>query len=197
MRAPKRLLPSSLLLLVWSAFGYGQAVYKSVDAQGNVSYSNTRPSDAPVVQPMVIRPDAPAAASAEAERLRTDVDKQAAEEQKRRDEQRAQKMQRAAAVGQAEKRLKEARDALEATKQQREAERKSLDRGTRVDNLAVSDRIKQQALKVREAERALSEAKTAPLPATPETQSATPPAQTKGATPPAGGAPAAPPDTRG
>jgi hypothetical protein len=197
MRAPNRLFLSSLLLLAWSGLGYGQAVYKSVDAQGNVTYSGTRPSDAPVVQPIAIRHDTPTAGSAEAERLRADVDKQAAEEQERRDQQRAQKVQRAAAVGQAEKRLKEARDALEATKQQRDAERKSLDRGTRVDDLAASDRIKQQALKVREAEQALNEAKTAPLPATPETQSAQPPAQTKGATPPAGGAPAARSGTRG
>jgi hypothetical protein len=197
MRAPNRLFLSSLWLLAWSGLGYGQAVYKSVDAQGNVTYSSTRPSDAPVVQPITIRPDIPEAGSAEAERLR-DVEKQAAADQKRRDEQRAQKAQRAVAVGQAEKRLKDARDALEAAKQQRDSERKTLDRSRRVDDLATSDRVQQQARKVREAEQALNDAKTAPLPATPEMQpAAQPPAQTKGATPPAGAAPAAAPGTRG
>lgn len=193
MKAPSPLPILCVLLLSWPGAGQGQAVYKSVDRQGNVTYSSTPPSNAAAVEPIAISPDASTAAGAEAERLRQDIERQAAEVQRTRDGQNAQKeqkAQRAAAVAGAEKRLRAAREGLEAAKRQRDEARKTLERGSAADGQAGYERVQREARKVREAEQALQDAKSGRLPAESGAQPETP-APTKGASPPAGGAPGA------
>jgi hypothetical protein len=144
-----------------------QGIYKSVDAQGKVTYSQTPPPTATEVEAVTIRDatggtttDHPQATSQQVQRL-------AAEAQQRREEQKARK---AAAVADAELRLKQARRGLDAAKVRGDGDWQTIARGGRVESEAYRKRVEQAQREVRNAERALRDAKAGRLPpGSPET----------------------------
>jgi hypothetical protein len=146
------------LALCWPALGRTQAIYKSVDAQGNVTYSSTKPTTAVEVQPVAVPQDLIHGVDPEAQARRHDMERQAAEMQQRREEQREQTAQKAA-VAEAERRLKAARDGLSAAQRRSYEARQSLDRGDRPDSEVYREQVARQERKLREAERMLQEAK--------------------------------------
>jgi len=164
MRASIPTCLTILLSLYWPGAGYGQAVYKSVDDQGNVTYSRTPPADAAKTESVTIHDDAPSAPSAQSESLRTDMEKRAAEDQKRREDRNAQKTQRAVAVDKAEKRLRDAQAELGAAQRDLQTARASVDRQGGLDQGAAIDRVEKAKRKVQAAKDGLNAAKTAPLP---------------------------------
>jgi hypothetical protein len=198
MQAPRPLPLLCVLLLFWPGLGQGQTVYKSVDAQGNVTYSNTPPSNAAAVEPIAVRSARPTAADPEAERQPEDAAGQSVDGQRRRDEQRQQRAQQAAAVAAAERRVRAAQEGLEAAKRQRDADRRTPERGGGAGGQAGYERMQQERRKIREAEQALEDAKAGKLPpeetAVPQPR---PPGQTKGVSPPADGAPGVRPGSQG
>lgn len=156
IRRPLTLLCA--LALCWPALGRTQAIYKSVDAQGNVTYSSTKPATAVEVEPVAVPQDLVHGVDPEAQARRQDIERQAAEMRQRREEQKEQTTQKSA-VAEAEKRLKAAREGLSAAQRRSYEARQSLDRGDRPDSDAYRDQMARQERKVREAERMLQEAK--------------------------------------
>jgi len=146
------------LALCWPAGAQAQAIYKSIDAQGHVTYSSTKPATAVQAEPVAVPRDLIRGANPEAERRRQEVEREADEVQRRRVEQQEERS-RKAAVAEAERRLKAAREGLNAAQQRAYGARQSLDRGDRPDSEVYRDQVARQERKVREAERALQEAK--------------------------------------
>jgi hypothetical protein len=148
-----------VLVLCWPALGRAQTVYKSVDAQGNVTYSNAPVPAAVGVEPVTVQIDAKGQGSPDRQRVPQEPQRQNAETQKTRAEHKERTGQQAAAIAEAERRLKAARQGLEAAKQQWDEDRRSPDRDSRVDNQAYGERVKEARREVIEAERVLQDAK--------------------------------------
>jgi hypothetical protein len=160
MKSPSQLTTVlCVLVLCWPALGRAQAVYKSVDAQGNVTYSNAPVPAAVGVEPVTLHSDAKGQGSSDLQRVPQQAQRPSAETQKRRAEQKERTGQQAAAVAEAERRLKAARQALEAAKRQWDEDRRSPERDARVDNQAYGERVNEERRNVLEAERALQDAK--------------------------------------
>ena len=148
-----------VLVLCWPALGRAQTVYKSVDAQGNVTYSSAPAPAAVGIEPVTVHRDAKGQGSPDPQRAPPEAQRPSAETQERRGEQKERTGQQGAAVAEAERRLKAARQGLEAAKQQWDEDRRSADRDTRVDNQAYRERVNDERREVLEAERALQDAK--------------------------------------
>ncbi len=140
---------------------HAQTVYKSVDAQGRVTYSQSPPVAATDVEAVTVRESTGGADPEQAQQLRQQVERQAAEGQRQRE---AQKERKAAAVADAERRLQRARDGLDAAKRRGDGDWQTLTRGGRVENDAYRERVSRAERDVRDAERALRDAKAGKLP---------------------------------
>ncbi len=151
-------------LLALPGPGWAQAIYKSVDSQGNVTYSNAPPPTAVGVEPVAVERDAQAHTRAQAQPVRQQPEGQDAEAEKKRAEQKQRASQQAAAVAEAEKRLRAAQNGLGTAKRQWDEDRRTPDRDSRVDNQAYRDRVKEEQRKVVEAELAIEAAKAGKLP---------------------------------
>lgn len=146
-----------LSLLFLSSAG-AQTVYKSVDAQGNVTYSSTPPppDHRETVETLHIAPPPPEAERTraterlrrlEVESTRSDLERQEAEKKK------------TTSISAAEAELQKARDALENAKIQGDDDWQYLARGGRVLKQSYLDRVEQAAQRVREAEETLRKAR--------------------------------------
>jgi hypothetical protein len=149
------------LPLLLPGVGLGQAIYKSIDSEGNVTYSGTAPPTAAAIEPVIIRSDARRDERLKAQRLREDVERQAAEERNRREQDKAR---RAEAVADAEQRLNAARQRLEAVLRRGDDRGHSPERGMALPSQAHRDLVEREERRVREAERAVREAKAGKLP---------------------------------
>ncbi len=107
---------------------HAQTVYKSVDAQGRVTYSQSPPVAATDVEAVTVRESTGGAAPEQAQQLRQEVERQAAEGQRQRE---AQKERKAAAVADAERRLQRARDGLDAAERRGDGDWQTLTGGAR------------------------------------------------------------------
>jgi predicted nucleic acid-binding Zn ribbon protein len=136
-----------------------EQVYKSIDAQGNVTYSSTPPSDADIQRietlevPAGPTPEEQAAAEARARELEAQASQREAElTQPTR--------QRASSVAQAEQALQEARQALaEAQERESPEDWQTLASGGRVPSAAYLQRVQEAQEQVQAAEEALRKAR--------------------------------------
>jgi Domain of unknown function (DUF4124) len=164
MKSPSVLSALCIALLASPGAGWAQAIYKSVDGQGNVTYSNTPPPAAVGVEPVTVERDTQAQGRSQAQPVPQQPEGQDALAQQKRAEQKQRAGQQAAAVSEAEKRLRAARDGLEAAKRQWDEDRRTPDRDSRVDNQAYRDHVTEEQRKVVAAEQALEAAKAGKLP---------------------------------
>ena len=153
-----------ILSLSHPALTNAQTVYKSADAQGRVTYSQSPPPAATDVEAVTVRESTGGADPEQAQNLRQEVERQAAEAQRQRE---AQKERKAAAVSDAERRLRSARESLEAAKRRGDGDWQTFAWGGRVESDAYRERVSRAERDVRDAERALRDAKVGKLP--PET----------------------------
>lgn len=110
---------------------------------------------------MTVRESTAGADPEHAQQLHQQVERQAAKGQRQRE---AQKECKAAAVADAERRLQRARDGLDAAKRREGGDWQTLARGGRVENDAYRERVSRAERDVRDAERALRDAKAGKLP---------------------------------
>ena len=152
------LLIASIALTIPGALP-AQQVYKSIDAQGNVTYSSTPPSDADVQRietlevPAGPTPEEQAAAEARARELEAQASQREAElAQPTR--------QRTSSVAEAEQALEEARQAL-AEAQERDSleDWQTIASGGRVPSAAYLQRVQEAQERVQAAEEALRKAR--------------------------------------
>ncbi|MEA3277842.1 MAG: DUF4124 domain-containing protein [Pseudomonadota bacterium] len=155
--------PKHLPILVLSLLGVSTAtaetVYKSIDPEGNVSYSSTPPpsSSGDVVEEVPIAPGPTQEQRQEAEQRLDDLEAASA----RADEQRQEReKERSQAAADAEQGLEKARMALEEAKIQRDDDWQYLATGGRVLKESYLDRVESAEQLVREAEQALQNARS-------------------------------------
>jgi type IV secretory pathway VirB10-like protein len=154
----RTLVPVFLSLLSLSSVD-ARTVYKSVDAQGNVTYSSTPPppDSREKVEKVPIAPPPPGTERKEAvERLRS-IEVESARSDRKRQE---LEKKRAESVSAAETELQKARDALEDAKIQGDDDWQYLARGGRVLKQSYLDRVDQAEQRVRDAEEALRKARS-------------------------------------
>jgi hypothetical protein len=146
------------LVLIAGSLAAQTPVYKSIDAEGNVSYSSRPPESAAGVERVPLDP-AP-----------TESQRQQAEERVREMEQAAARMEReradtqeetSASVAAAEKELEEARAVLEKASVKTVDDWQTLAAGGRVLKQSYLDRVARAEERVRAAESALREVKRA------------------------------------
>jgi hypothetical protein len=149
-----------LLLAAWAVAAGAETVYKSIDAQGHVTYSSTPPEKTGTVEKVEEVPIVPGPT----------------EEERRKAEQRAQETETAAGrlgaqqqqrqtatsqvVAEAEKNLEQARTNLEQAKVKNLDDWQYLASGGRVLKQSYFDRVATAEQQVREAERALQDARS-------------------------------------
>jgi hypothetical protein len=149
---------SGIAVLIISLFiqdAAGETIYRSVDKQGNVTYTNIPSS----VNESSVRVELPAAPSAESlqesKQRNSEIQRAAKEAQEKRLREKRQKQDRIKA---AEKRLQEAEARLDKAKVIRDEDRESLTNGKRRIRSDYFARVKQAKEAVDEARKALSEA---------------------------------------
>jgi hypothetical protein len=142
-------------LLPWSGPGAGQAIYKSVDAQGNVTYSSTPPVGGAPAQPVNIPGTTKPQNPATTEQLRRQAEQEFALRQKARKE---QKEQQARALNEAEDRRDRAKRDLEAAAQPKDQVTRSSERSHGAEGQTAAQTAKEQRA-LRDAERAVRDAK--------------------------------------
>ena len=147
-------------LLPWWGLGAAQAIYKSVDAQGNVTYSSTPPPGGAPAQPVTIPGEAKARSPGAAVPQPQPSEQQSGLRQKQRKE---QQEQQAKAVKDAEDQLSRAKKDLEIASRPKAKVERSSERIPETDGQTANRTAKEQRA-VREAERALREAKRGKLP---------------------------------
>ena len=151
------------VLLPWWGLGAAQAIYKSVDAQGNVTYSNTLPTGGAPAQPVTIPWEAKARSSGAAVPQPQPSEQQSGLRQKHRKEQQEQQEQQAKAVKDAEDQLNRAKKDLEIASRPKAKVERSSERIPETQGQTANRTAKEQRA-VREAERALRDAKRGKLP---------------------------------
>ena len=132
---------------------YAQEIYRSVDEQGNVTFSDTPPSGAGVVERVVLPPPAasPQGQGPAGERNQQLLDA-AAEADRQRTEKRREKQAR---VESAEKRLQQAEADLADAKEIKDSDRQNLAGGKRRIHPDYFERLKQAEQEVEAARKAL------------------------------------------
>ena len=148
------------VLLPWWGLGAAQAIYKSVDAQGNVTYSSTLPLGGAPAQPVTIPWETKARNPGTAVPQPQPWEQQSGLRQKQRKE---QQEQQAKAVKDAEDQLKRAQKDLEIASRPKVKVERSSERIPETDGQTANRTAKEQRA-VREAERALRDAKRGKLP---------------------------------
>jgi hypothetical protein len=161
MQAPIPLYLLCVLSLAWPGLGQAQAIYKSVDAQGNVTYSSRPPPAAAGVEPVTVQENANREANLKAERIRQETASRAAENQKKRAADQAQKE---AAISEAKKRVRDAQDKLDTARRRGDDDWQTIARGGRVEGDSYRTRVTQAERQLHEAERGLKDAKAGKLP---------------------------------
>jgi hypothetical protein len=149
------------LLAAGSATAGPEAVYKSIDAQGNVTYSSTPPETSGKTGRVeeVPLPPGPTeqerrAAEQRAQQIESAAARLAAERQQRQEAS-------AASVEAASRQLDQARATLEQAKTKKLEDWQYLGSGGRVLKQSYLDRVAKAEQRVREAEQALREARSA------------------------------------
>lgn len=142
-------------LFPWSGAGADQAIYKSVDAQGNVTYSSTPPLGGAPAQPLNIPSTTKAQNPATTEQQRRQAEQEFALRQKARKE---QKEQQARALNEAEDRRDRAQRDLEAAAQPKEKVTRSSERSHGTEGQTAAQTAKERRA-LRDAERAVRDAK--------------------------------------
>ncbi len=147
-----------LPLLVLPTAG-AQTVYKSIDDQGEVTYSSTPPppGDAQVVERVPIAPPPPESEVQAAEQRMRELEIESARSDRERAESKAQQSQSVAA---AEAELAKARAELEDAKIQGDDDWQYLAAGGRVLKQSYLDRVEQAEKRVQAAEDALRKARS-------------------------------------
>lgn len=159
--APARLLPVALALLLAVPAAAEPPIFKSIDAQGNVTYSSTPPSDdVQQVETVELPPGPTAEEQAEAQRQARELEA-VADEQARAQAARAQG--RSNRVQQARAELDEALQALDEV-QQRESptDWQTLASGGRVPSAGYLQRVEDAKERVQQAREALRQAQQIP-----------------------------------
>lgn len=151
-----RLIVIAFSFLLPPAAG-AQTVYKSVDAQGNVTYSSTPPDSrsAKSIEEVTIAPPPPESQVREAEERMRRVETEATQARKARADQGKQRSQ---SVSDAEDALQQARIELQEARIQGDDDWQYLAAGGRVLKQSYFDRVKNAEGKVRKAEEALRNA---------------------------------------
>jgi chaperonin cofactor prefoldin len=154
----QRQLTIAIISLIWTCTATAEAVYKSVDAQGRVTYSSTPPPDAPgeMVEEVSIEPGPTEQQQQEAmERA-----KKLQEVTQRADEQRQEQAAEAAqARSDAEQELKDAEAALEEARIRHPDDWQFLAGGGRVLKPSYRERVEAAEKKVEEAQKAVRSAR--------------------------------------
>ena len=151
-----RLVAATALSFLCSSGASGQMVYKSVDAQGNVTYSSSPPPDGRhFVERVPIDPPLPEsqrrAAEDRLEQLRSEMTAAGQARQERVES-------REEAVSAANRELQRVRSELDETRIQDADDWQYLSRGGRVLSQDYLDRVEQAEQRVQEAEETLREA---------------------------------------
>ncbi len=170
------------LSLAWTGLVHSQGIYKSVDAQGNVTYSSRPPPAAAGVEPVSVQGDADQEATLKAERIRQETARRAAASEKQRA---AEKAQKDTAIAEAKRRLEAAQDKLEAAKRRGDDDWQTIARGGRVESDAYRERVKQAEREARDADRAFKDAKAGKLPPEAKAKAESPGGDPKGKAAPA------------
>jgi hypothetical protein len=153
---------SLVLLAAWTAVAGAETVYKSIDAQGNVTYSSTPPETAgkrQQVEEVLITPGPSEEERLNAEKRAKETEAAAAQSGQTQARQQAARSQ---IVGEAEKNLAQARANLEQAKVKDLGDWQYLASGGRVLKQSYFDRIAKAERQLREAERALEQARSGP-----------------------------------
>jgi hypothetical protein len=155
----KHLAPIALSILAISSAG-AQTVYKSIDAQGNVTYSSTPPPEGSgkAIREVPIAPPPPESQRQEAEERVRQLQIESARIDRQRE---GDKKQRADSVAAAEKELQEAQMQLEEAKIRRDEDWQYLATGGRVLKQSYLDRVDRAEKQVRQAEQRLQTARGA------------------------------------
>ena len=161
--SPRCPLLLACALLPWWGLGAAQAIYKSVDAQGNVSYSSTPPVGGAPAQPVNIPGATKSQNPAAAEQQRQQAEQEFALRQKERKE---QKEAQAKALKEAEDRRDKAQRDLEAALRPRDKVTRSSERSQGIEGQTAAQTAKEQRA-LHDAERAVRDAKRGKLPPKP------------------------------
>jgi hypothetical protein len=150
MQAFVILILSAVLLLAQSAFG--QEIYRSVDAEGNVTYSDQPPTGNQKAEPIELPPPPSAEQIRESEKRNKAIDQAADKaERQRLNQEQSQDEQ----IAQARKALEEAEAKLAQAKLIQDDDRQSLAAGKRRIRPEYFDRIKAAEAEVEKARKRL------------------------------------------
>jgi hypothetical protein len=135
-----------------------QQVYKSIDSQGNVTYSSTRPDPggASAVEQILIAPPPSETEREAAEQRLREIQRKSALREKHQSE---AKQEKRASVEAAQTALDEARTALERTKAMGPGDWQTIATGGRVPKQSYLDRVQHAEERVKHAEDALKKAR--------------------------------------
>ena len=133
-----------------------QAIYRSVDAAGNVTYSST-PTAGAVQKQKLTLPEGPSEAERQAALAREQALQEHADSLK--DELSTRQMHKSEAVGDAEERLAEAKKELEAARVQEPNDWQTIAGGGRYLKESYLKRVREAEERVRQAEQELTEAR--------------------------------------
>lgn len=143
------------LALAASSAG-AQQVYKSIDAEGKVTYSSSPPATAEIVEQVPIAAPPSEAAQQEAEKRLHEVEKEATRGEKQRT---AQQEEKRDAVAAAEKERDAARIALEEAKIKGDDDWQRINTGGRALKQGYLDRVQEAEERLKAAESALRKAR--------------------------------------
>lgn len=146
----------TILSLTFAPLGIADTVYKSVDAEGNVTYSTTPPVDATQTESVPIAPGPTAEQRAAAEARMSELARARAEAREREAE---NEEERAESVADAQKRLDEARAALKDAQEERVGDWQHTAGGARFRSLSYRQRMSAAEERVERAEEALAQAR--------------------------------------
>ncbi len=150
-------LPGLIVLafVMLTQIASGEEIYRSVDEQGNVTFTDTPPAGGEVER--VELPPSPSEQSRQAaERRNQEIMKAAEQADRKRLQEREQKQ---AGVKAAEQQLQEAQARLAEAKEIKDEDRQNLAGGKRRIQPEYFERVKQAELEVEKARKALREAR--------------------------------------
>jgi hypothetical protein len=161
IRAIVRSGPVPLLILLLAATGSAAAqgpIYKSIDADGNVTYSSTPPEDPRVqrIETVEVDPGPSPAEQAEAERRMRGIESVADQQ---RAEQTSRRQARNNTVEAAAQALEDARADLEKAKERGPGDWQTIATGGRVPSASYLQRVQKAQQRVQAAEEALEAAR--------------------------------------
>ncbi len=154
MYRPPGLIVLAFAMLAQAAIG--EEIYRSVDEQGNVTFTDTPPAGEVEVERVELPPGPSQQIRQEAEQRNMQILNAAERAERKRERERAQKEARVKA---AEQQLQEAQARLAEAKVIKDEDRQNLAGGKRRINPDYFERVKQAELEVEKARKALREAR--------------------------------------